>query len=91
MSVSWKTYSRGIVGEFSCGLSIFITSVSVTAWKVRFGTAEIFRKFEDVEDAKRAGVLLARNILIDCLNRLEEKPEISTSIKEFWRTKASSK
>ncbi len=91
VSVIWRTYSRGLVGEFPCSLGIFVTLSSLDSWKVRFGTAEIERKFYDVEEAKRAGVLLARNTLIDCLNRLADDPGFGDSIKEFWKTKAFGK
>jgi hypothetical protein len=89
VSVIWKTSNTGLVGELPCGLGILVTSASFNSWKVRFGTAEIERKFDDVEEAKRAGVLLARNTLIDCLNHLADTPGFGDSIKEFWKTKAS--
>ena len=89
MSVIWRAHSRGLVGEFPCGLGILVTLASLNSWKVRFGTAEIERKFYDVEEAKRAGVLRARNTLIDCLNHLADDPGFGDSIKEFWKTKSS--
>ena len=89
MSVHWKHYSRGLVGEFPCGMSIFVTCgpESLANWTVRFGTSHIDRKFYDVEEAKRAGVLLARDTLINSLESLADDPQIGDPIRAFWRLK----
>ena len=78
-----------MIVQYPCGLGIFVTLSSLNSWKVPFGTIEIKSTFYDVEEAKRAGVLLARNTLIDYLNHLADDPGLGDSIKEFWETKAS--
>jgi len=90
--VNWKSYSQGLVGEFPCGMSLFITSATpaLTSWAVRFGTAQIHRKFSDVEEAKQAGILLARDVLVDCLKHLVDDPAFNDpGFIEFCKAKAS--
>lgn len=91
MSVHWKSYSRGIVGEVpSSSMSIFVTMDTFNSWTVRFGTMHIERKFYDVEEAKRAGVLLARDTLINTLENLADDPNIGNPIRAFWKLKEHS-
>ncbi len=88
MSVHWRNYSRGLVGEFPCGMTIFVTTENLSTWTVRFGTSHVERKFYDVEEAKRAGVLLARDTLINSLESLADDPHIGDPIRAFWKLKA---
>lgn len=77
MSVKWCEYSNGLIGEFPCGLSIFITSLhNPELWTVRFGTTELHKKFVNIEEAKWAGMRLARKKLVESLDHLPDETEL---------------
>jgi hypothetical protein len=73
--INWVPHDGGYLGILPCvGLTVVLRldhGKHPATWHVSFGTARLDETFEDLADARAAGVVLARRVLTECLVSLE--------------------
>lgn len=66
----WHKWREGYVAMLPGGLSIFVEAWGSHTYRVRFGLVESSKRYDDVCEAKQAGVDLARTVLNRSLDEL---------------------
>lgn len=73
--LKWAEFDYGYMGLLSCGLTIVVERIQTGkyagGYHARFGAARCPGVFWHANDAKRAGIDLARIVLTDCLLAIE--------------------